>query len=316
MKLQTIIKLREEPHNQIDYDSKLFLLGSCFSENIGNKFEYHKFQASINPFGILFHPLAIEHLIKRAINSDYYSDSDLYFENEQWFSLEVHSKLNNASKTQLLNTLNSQIDATLNALKSSTHIVITLGTSWVYRHISSDKVIANCHKLPQKQFLKELLPVEEITGCLEVIIALVKRINPKVNFIFTVSPVRHTKDGIIENMRSKSHLISAVHHIIEPRQQVYYFPAYEIMLDELRDYRFYGKDMIHPSEVAIDYIWDKFKTVWLVREAIDISEKVSAIQAKKLHRPFNPSSEVHQKFLAKLQLEIEDFCKKYSNISF
>lgn len=316
MKLQTIIQLREEPHNQIDYDSKVLLLGSCFSENIGDKFEYFKFQSTVNPFGILFHPLAIENLITRSINKNYYTEDELIYANEQWCCLDAHSKLNKTSPTELLDVLNLQIDSTLKALESSTHIIITLGTSWVYRRISTDKIVANCHKLPQKQFLKELLSIDQITASLEEIIALVKRINPKVNFIFTVSPIRHTKDGIIENMRSKAHLISALHHFIEPRQQISYFPSYEIMLDELRDYRFYGKDMIHPSEVAIDYIWDKFKTIWLVKEAIDISEKVAAIQAKKSHLPFNPSSEAHQKFLAKLQLEIKDFCKKHSNISF
>ena len=155
MNLQTKIPIEPQQHNQIDYDSKVLLLGSCFSENIGDKFEYFKFQSSVNPFGILFHPLAIENLITRAINKDNYLESDLYFYNEQWFCLDAHSKLNSTSKEDLLTNLNTALDQTNKQISESTHIIITLGTAWVYRHIASDTIVANCHKLPQKQFLKE-----------------------------------------------------------------------------------------------------------------------------------------------------------------
>ena len=316
MNLQTQIPLKPQQHNQIDYNSKVLLLGSCFSENISEKFNYFKFQSTVNPFGILFHPLAIEHLITRAINKDYYSEDDLYFYNEQWFCLDAHSKLNKTSKDELLSVLNSQIDETLDNLVNASHVIITLGTSWVYRHIESDKVVANCHKLPQKQFLKELGSVDTITESLQAIIALVKSVNPEVSFLFTVSPVRHIKDGFIENTQSKAHLIAAIHNVVEPRNSLYYFPSYEIMMDELRDYRFYNADMLHPNEVAIDYIWEKFKTVWLSADALQNLDKIAAIQAKKAHRPFNSNSEAHQKFLSKLQLEMEDVCAKFPHISF
>ncbi|REE24258.1 GSCFA family protein [Winogradskyella pacifica] len=316
MNLQTQIPLKSQQHNQIDYNSKVFLLGSCFSENISEKFNYFKFQSTVNPFGILFHPLAIEHLITRAINKDYYSEDDLYFYNEQWFCLDAHSKLNKTSKDELLSVLNSQIDETLDNLVNASHVIITLGTSWVYRHIESDKVVANCHKLPQKQFLKELGSVDTITESLQAIIALVKSVNPEVSFLFTVSPVRHIKDGFVENTQSKAHLITAIHNVVEPRNSLYYFPSYEIMMDELRDYRFYNADMLHPNEVAIDYIWGKFKTVWLLADALQTLDKIAAIQAKKAHRPFNSNSEAHQKFLSKLQLEMEDVCAKFPHISF
>ncbi|WP_179020559.1 GSCFA domain-containing protein [Winogradskyella forsetii] len=321
MKLITEITLKKQPHNQIDYSSKVLLIGSCFSENIGSKFEHHKFQTKLNPFGILFHPLAIENLITRSINKDYCSEGDLHFHNEQWSCLDAHSKLNNASKDDLLETLNAQIDATYNQLISASHVIITLGTSWVYRYIASDKIVANCHKLPQKQFLKELLSVEEIAESLEAIITLVGDINPNVNFIFTVSPVRHIKDGYVENTLSKSHLIGAVHELLNQKssivnRQSYYFPSFEIMMDELRDYRFYNADMLHPNQVAIDYIWEKFKTVWLTDDALKTSEMVTSIQAKKAHRPFNPTSQAHQDFLIKLQSEIDDLHKKHPHISF
>ncbi len=316
MKLQTNIKLQKQPHHQIDYTSKLMLLGSCFSENIGGKFAYHKFQSEVNPFGILFHPVAIENLITRSINDDFYSEEELVHQNEIYSCFDAHSKLNALSKVQLLESLNAQLSETLHQVKSASHIIITLGTAWVYRHIATDKIVANCHKIPQKQFLKELLSVEDVVTSLESIIALVRSVNPKVNFIFTVSPVRHLKDGFVENNRSKAHLLSAIHQVVEPRKQLFYFPSYEIMMDELRDYRFYNQDMIHPNDLAIDYIWETFKTVWLTEDAVEIAKKIASIQTKKTHRPFNQNSEAHQKFLANLQLEITQIQKEFPHVKF
>lgn len=321
MNLQTNIKLKKQPHHQIGYNSRLMLLGSCFSENIGNKFEYHKFQSIVNPFGILFHPVAIENLITRSINKEFYTEDELIHHNETWSCLDAHSRLNTVSKEDLLKRLNAQIELTYQQINTATHIVITLGTSWVYRHIATDRIVANCHKLPQKQFLKELLSVDQITESLDAITTLIRTVNPKVNFIYTVSPVRHTKNGFIENTLSKSHLIAAIHELINQKsslvnRQSYYFPSYEIMMDELRDYRFYKEDMIHPRDLAVDYIWEKFKNVWLTEEAIGISQKVAAIQVKKAHRPFNPNSEAHQKFLANLQLEVNELQQKYPHFKF
>jgi len=316
MNLQTNIKLEKQPHHQIDYSSKLMLLGSCFSENIGSKFEYHKFQSEINPFGILFHPVALENLITRSINQDFYTEDELIYHNEIWSCFEAHSKLNSVLKDDLLSKLNEQIKLMHQQINASTHIIITLGTAWVYRYITTDRIVANCHKIPQKQFQKELLSINDIVASLENIIALIRSVNPKVNFIFTVSPVRHLKDGFVENNRSKAYLLSAIHQIVEPRKQLFYFPSYEIMMDELRDYRFYNQDMIHPNNVAVEYIWEKFKTVWLSEDAIGISQKVANIQTKKAHRPFNPNSDAHQKFLANLQLEIEDIQKEFPHIKF
>lgn len=316
MKLLTQIPLKPQQHNQIDYNSKLLLLGSCFSENIGEKFSYFKFQSAVNPFGILFQPLAIENLITNAINEKVYTEKDIFFQNEQWHCFEAHSQLSSALKDELLQNLNDQITATNQQINEATHIIITLGTSWVYRDIETDTIVANCHKVPQKRFLKELLSVDAITESLQAIIALVKSVNPEVSFLFTVSPVRHIKDGFVENTQSKAHLIAAIHNVVKSRNSLYYFPSYEIMMDELRDYRFYNVDMLHPNEVAIDYIWEKFKTVWFSVEALETLDEIAAIQAKKAHRSFNPTSEAHQKFLSKLQLEVEGVCVKFPHIAF
>lgn len=304
MKLQTHIPLSKEPHYPIDYNSQLLLLGSCFSENIGEKLDYFKFQSLQNSFGILFHPKAIENLILNAINQREYLEEDIFNHNERWHSFEAHSQLSSYSKKEILGQLNEAISSTFQQLQKSTHLIITLGTAWVYRHIESDSIVANCHKVPQKKFLKELLSIDEISESLESMIALIRDINPKVNFIFTVSPVRHLKDGFIENQQSKAHLISAIHEVVEPKKQLFYFPSYEIMMDELRDYRFYAEDMIHPNQTAINYIWEKFSENWISDSAKEVMNKVDSIQKRRSHKPFNPNSEKHKEFLIKLENDI------------
>ncbi|MFK7782036.1 GSCFA domain-containing protein [Psychroserpens sp.] len=301
MELQTKLPLKPQQLNQIDYYSKIALFGSCFSEHIADKFEYYKFQKFNNPFGILFHPLAIENLIINAINEKQYTEEDIFFKNEQWHCFEAHSKLSKALKADLLETLNTQVKATNDVLTEATHIVVTLGTAWAYRQIKTDMFVANCHKVPQKQFLKELLSIDTIVESLEAIVSMVRSINPKVNILFTVSPVRHIKDGFVENTQSKSHLISAIHQVVDHRTQLYYFPSYEIMLDELRDYRFYKEDMLHPNALAVNYIWDCFHSVWISEAAHSTMEDVEQVQKGLKHNAFNSKSDAHQLFIQKLR---------------
>lgn len=316
MKLQTNIPFTKQPHRQIDYNAEILLLGSCFSENIGSKFNYFKFKSVVNPLGILFHPIAIENLITRSINKDYYNEDELIYNNEVYASFDAHSKLSNSSSIRLLERLNTAITTTASTLESATHVIITLGTAWVYRHIETDTIVANCHKIPQKQFVKELLSVKTITESLEAIIALIRSVNPCCTFTFTVSPIRHLKDGFIENTRGKSHLLAALHEIIEPRKHIYYFPAYELMMDELRDYRFYEEDMIHPNSIAIDYIWNAFNTQWCSNSAQELMKEVDIIQKGLMHRPFNEASLEHQKFLQDLKKKQETLQNKVSRIQF
>lgn len=305
MLLQTKIPLEPQPHNQIDFESKLLLVGSCFTENIGAKLNYFKFRHLLNPFGILFHPKAIEKLFTNVINEKEYTEDDLFFFNEQWHCFEVHSKLSNSNKEEILRSLNSAIKSTHQQLSESTHVIITLGTAWVYRHNESDTQVANCHKVPQKEFSKELLSVKEITESLEASISLIRSMNSKASIIFTLSPVRHLKDGFIENNRSKAHLLSGIHKWVEPRKNIHYFSSYELMMDELRDYRFYSEDMIHPNQTAIDYIWKKFQQVWISEKGATTMQEVDSIQKGLAHKPFNPSSEEHKKFLSIQKQKIE-----------
>lgn len=316
MKLQTTITLQAQQHNQIDYDSSIFLLGSCFVENIGHKLDYFKFQNLQNPFGILFQPIAIEKLITNAVNEKEYTEGDIFFHNEQWHSFDAHSKLSQASNQDFIADLNKQINLTAKQLNNSSHIIITLGTAWVYRHINTDALVANCHKVPQKKFLKELLTVNEITESLQSIVELIRSVNKKASILFTVSPVRHLKDGFVENTQSKAHLIAGIHQVVEPRHHLHYFPSYEIMMDELRDYRFYAEDMIHPNQTAINYIWEKFKSVWISKGVSEIMEAVEFIQKGLHHKPFNPNSEAHLYFFEKLEEQKAQLSLKFPHIKF
>ena len=316
MKLTTNIAINKVTHNTISYNSKLLLIGSCFSENIGNKLAYFKFQSKQNPFGILFHPKAIENFITKAINEERYTEKDIFFHNERYHSFDAHSSLSSSSKDELLNNLNTNIELTHELLKTSSHIIITLGTAWVYREIASDILVANCHKIPQKKFLKELLSIDEILESLEAIQSLVKSINSNISILYTVSPVRHIKDGFVENQRSKAHLLSAIHQVIEPRKNIFYFPSYEIMMDELRDYRFYAEDMIHPNQTAINYIWEKFTDTWFSESNFETMKTVDTIQKGLTHRPFNPDSEAHQLFLEKLHTKKETLLQAFPFMNF
>lgn len=318
MKLQTPVPL-QKAQNQIDYSSQLLVLGSCFAENIGNKLNYHKFQTTVNPFGILFHPLALETLISKAAQRISYKENDIFFYNNQWHCFDAHSDLSHTSKETLLQNLNTILRETHECIGKSTHICITLGTAWVYRSKTSGNVVANCHKVPQREFSKELLSIEVIVESLTSIIDAIKTINPTVQFILTISPVRHIKDGFIENQQSKAHLIAAVHQVIQHssfKETISYFESYEIMMDELRDYRFYGEDMVHPSVLAVNYIWEKFKTVWIAKHSYPILEQVEAIQSDLKHRPFNSQSEQHQAFLKAVALKISYLKEQYPFMSF
>ena len=319
MNLQTQVPLQQAEH-QLDYQSQLLLLGSCFVENIGKKLDYYKFRSLQNPFGILFHPKAIESLLSKSIQAFSYTEEDIFYHNERWHCFDAHSDLSDVSKEELLRKLNDGLKDTLQQISQSTHIVITLGTAWVYRNNTSNAIVANCHKVPQKEFSKDLLSGDTIVKSLENSIGLIKSTNPKAQIIFTVSPVRHLKDGFVENQQSKAHLITAIQHVLEKNVTLSavegYFPSYEIMMDELRDYRFYKSDMIHPNELAVDYIWEKFKDVWISREAFATMEKVEEIQRGLKHKPFNPDSEEHQKFLNLIKTKSQALQSEFSFMKF
>ena len=316
MQFRTQIPISKSNH-PLDYNSKIVSLGSCFAENMGDKFQYFKFQNTINPFGIIFNPVSIEKIIQKAINTVLFTEKDIFFHNERWHCFDVHSDLSNPNKEDLLASLNALIKSTNYQLAQSTHVIITYGTSWVYRNIESDSIVANCHKVPQKQFKKELLSVEGTEKSVANTIKLIHAVNPNCSIIFTVSPVRHIKDGFVENQWSKSNIISALHKTFDCQlSTINYFPSYEIMMDELRDYRFYTEDMLHPNQVAIDYIWKRFMETTISETAFPTMEEVERIQKSLSHKPFDPNSESHLKFESKVREKITKLESQYSFMKF
>ena len=308
MKLTTPIKLsRQNP--PINYSSKVLLLGSCFAQNMGAKLEYYKFQQCTNPFGILFHPVAIEKLITRAVNHTWFTSKDVFLQNEQWHCFLAHSKLSNTSEEDLISALNSALEKLRFSLLEASHVVFTFGTAWVYRHLEKDTIVANCHKVPQKEFVKQLLSPDDVSDVLLGIETKLRTINPTCSIINTVSPVRHIKDGLIANSRSKAHLIAGVQEIVSPEKLNYYFPSYEIMMDELRDYRYYKEDLIHPNQTAIAIIWNAFTGSWICPETAALQKKIATIQSGMLHTPFNENSKAHIHFKKELEVQISQVQK-------
>lgn len=302
--------------NPIDYNSSILLIGSCFATAMGEKFDYFKFQNLLNPFGILFHPLAIEKLVYRSLNNRFYIQDELVFNNEQWHCLDAHSQLSSSKPEELLNTLNGNLSVTKAFLLNSSHVIITLGTALVYQYMKSGEVVANCHKIPSIEFTKSLLRVETVTKSLKNLIEQIRLVNQDAHVVFTVSPVRHLKDGFTRNTLSKSVLIQAVHQINESFHHVDYFPSFEMMMDELRDYRFYKPDMIHPNEVAISYIWEKFSESCIYTSAKAMMNRIDKVQKSMQHQPFNPKSEAYLSFLKQLEKEQNSIKQIFSHINF
>lgn len=300
MKLKTEIKLAKQPF-EISHRDKIISFGSCFSENIGEKLSRHKFDTLVNPFGILFNPISVVRAIKECLEHIQYSESDLNNNNEVYFSFNHHSKFSGLNKAEVVHKINSAIANANSYLNSSNTLILTFGTAWVYRIKETDEVVANCYKLPNEVFNKELLSIQEIVAEVSDAIDILKSNNPELKIITAISPVRHWKDGVVENQQSKATLHLALKEINENFLNSVYFPSYEILLDELRDYRFYADDMLHPSPVAIDYIWEKFGDFFFSSGTKKLNKRIEQINKEKNHKPFNPESIDFRNF--KKQLE-------------
>ncbi len=317
MKFTTLVPIPNSNH-PIDYTAKIVSLGSCFALNMGEKLNYFKFQNTTNPFGIIFNPVSIEKLVVRAMNQKKFTEEDVFFHNERFHCYEVHSDLSSDNKQEFLEGLNVKLELTHQKVKAATQVLITYGTSWVYQEKKSGSLVANCHKMPQSHFDKHILSVASIEAAIQNTVDAIRKLNPNCSFVFTISPVRHIKDGFVENQRSKAHLISALHNLLSDHllDKANYFPAYEIMMDELRDYRFYGDDLLHPSTMAIDYIWQRFKATAISETVLSTLDEVDAIQKSLLHKPFNSTSESYQKFQAKLQEKIKKLQQNHPFMQF
>lgn len=312
---RTIITPQKQAH-KIDYQSKILLLGSCFTEHISQKLAYFKFDILTNPFGIIFNSSAIKTAINHCVLDRAYTKSDLNWHHNLWSSFNHHSQFSKPELEATLAEINSKINEAHQFIKEASHIVITLGTAWVFTDNDSGKIVANCHKVPQQRFTKSLQNIADITNDLDEINNAIKSINQRAKLLFTVSPVRHLRNGFAENMLSKAHLISAVHQHVNIQKDSYYIPAYEIMMDDLRDYRFYEADMIHPNSTAIDYIWDFFKFGWLSDKELIIMKKIDSIQRDLQHRPFNKNTEAYKVFSLCLDEKIAQIKTQNPNLKF
>lgn len=315
MKFTTPVSIvPQEP--KIDHHSKIFLAGSCFVENIGDKFDYFKLTNKRNPLGILFHPFGLRELVTRAVSGFKFKAEDTFFHNERWHCFDAHSSLSNPSQEKLISRLNEELEQTRTFLQVASHVIFTLGTSWIYRRAENNEPVANCHKLPQVNFNKELSQIAELEDALTQMVGQIKKLNPSVQIIFTISPVRHIKDGLVENQLSKSLLFVAVHNTVILHNLTTYFPSYEIIMDELRDYRFYAEDMLHPGKVGIDFIWEKFVQTWFTSDAELLLKEIDNIQKGLAHRPFQKDSSSHQKFLTDLERKITNVKARYPHLKF
>lgn len=300
----------------IKHDQQIFLVGSCFSQNIGERLQNYKFKSISNPFGTIFHPLAIAKILDYTIHNNHIKISDLIFNQGIFVHTDFHSSMGDTDRNAALVKINDTIGNLHLLLKDVKYLFITLGTSIGYRLKSNESIVANCHKLPSDLFIKEdtelTVLAEKFGEALEKMIV----INNEIKIILTVSPVRHIKDGIIENQRSKAKLLLLSEIMTNTYKNVHYFPAYEWMMDDLRDYRYYDKDLIHPSEQAIDFIWEKFSNHFFDENTNNIINKIDKIKNALNHRPFNPNSNEHQLFLNNLHNEIDILEKTYAWLKF
>ena len=315
MQFRTEINIPREKH-VIDHDSTVVLFGSCFSEHMEKKLDYYQFGHYANPFGILFHPLAIERAIAHCVQNRQYTMRDLYFFEGQWLSLNHHGRFNGPDPDLVLHHIREEVKKGHEMLQKASHMIITLGTSWIYRWKEDGQPVANCHKIPQRHFSKELLEAQQITDSLSRTVETIRSCNKEASILFAVSPVRHLKDGFVENTRSKSLLHQAVHQVLQKRQGLHYFPSFEILIDDLRDYRFYAGDLLHPSEMAVDYVWEKFSEAWVSERSRDLLEEIGYIRKALAHKPFHADSAQHKKFEEKLKERIESLGRKLPGIEF
>jgi hypothetical protein len=294
----------------IGYGDKLLLTGSCFTEHIGNSLQDWKFDVLQNPNGILFDPASVASSLISYIDPKIYVEDDLVYFNELWQSWQHHSRFSNIDKEECLRAINASQQQAHVFLKSAQWLVITLGSAFSYR-LKDGQPVANCHRAPAQTFTKHLMTIEEINTALDGCLHQLRYINPELRVIFTVSPVRHIRDGVVENNRSKARLLETVHHLVGKFDRLYYFPAYELVVDVLRDYRFYDIDMVHPNYPATQFVLEKFAASCISEESQRLMEEVKKIVIARRHKAFQPATNAHRQFLASFREKTAELARLY-----
>lgn len=304
---------------RIDHKNRIMLLGSCFAQNIGQRLAERKFDICSNPFGIIYNPLSIATVLRRVISGEEFNEnSPEIFESEgRWHSILHHSDFSRKTREEFLHHINSSLQQAHEFIKEVDTIVITLGTAYVYERRSDGLIVSNCHKLPAATFNRRLVDIEEIAENLGNIVKSIASIRPEAKILFTVSPIRHLRDGAHDNQLSKATLLLATEKVRKAYpDKCDYFPAYEIMMDELRDYRFYAEDMTHPSPLAVEYIWEKFSAQHITEESIVLSNAIEEISRGLAHRPFDAESDGYRKFIANLLRKITQIKELHTHLDF
>jgi GSCFA family protein len=291
-------------------------IGSCFSENIGHKLDQGKFPVLINPFGIQYNPHSIGNTLEYLLNEHLFSEKDLFKLNGLWHSFDHHGHFSKPDLSVAIQRINETLQTGSTFLKKTKRLVLTFGTSNVFIYKKTQQIVANCHKVPNQEFERNTLTIDSIIEKLYPIFIQLKSKNSDLEILLTVSPIRHIRDGLIENQQSKARLLLACEQLCQTLDFIHYFPSYEIMMDDLRDYRFYATDMIHPNELSIDYIWQYFSQCLFNEETKDLNSKISKISSAANHRPFHPESSVHQDFVTKQIQIIQQIQTKYDFLNF
>ncbi len=317
MKFHYEFDIRKSPY-PVKHGQHLLLMGSCFTENIGEKLRKHKFNTLENPNGILFNPVSVVEAINMYINNTQTSDNDIFQHNETWHSWKHHSRFSGITAHECISKINQSTATAHSYLKQADHLLITLGSAWVYTltgHAAGGRegsIAANNHKAPADWFAKRLLGAEETEKMLTEMLEELFSCNPDIKVSFTISPVRHLREGLIENNRSKAVLIQAVHALVEHYPQLYYFPAYELVIDDLRDYRFFAEDLVHPNYQATQYVWEKFTEACMSEDTRILMKEIADINLAFQHKPFNPQTKQHQLFLQSYLGKTRSLKEKYS----
>lgn len=311
IKLQTFVERpSQRPH--IDYSHRLMLLGSCFATHIGMRLSEAKFRCDVNPYGVLYNPLSISTALREMLAGKVYTSSDLYFHQGCWHSPMHHGDFSAVSPQEVLSRINCRLERAAEEVDGLDFLLLTWGTAWVYEDRRTGCVVGNCHKLPESNFRRRKLSVGEIVSDMVSLLSGLLARNDRLQVVLTVSPIRHVRDGLHENQLSKATLLLAAEQVEAAFcGRVFYFPAYELLMDELRDYRFYADDLVHPSELAVRYVWERFTEWCLSSEALQAMEEYEVVHKALKHKPLHPESEEYKRFLEQIMLKIERLNGKY-----
>jgi lysophospholipase L1-like esterase len=301
------------PKSSVDlsYETPLMMLGSCFTENIGAKLNALHLPVLTNPFGIVYNPVSMSKNINYLMTTDMFSEKDVFQQGDIWHSWQHHSRFSSPEKVEILRGINDELSRARNHFSKTKILILTLGTANVFIEKKSNQVVNNCHKVSPQYFDKKRLSVSDVVSNFETVFENILSQNADCQIVMTVSPIRHLRDGLIENNRSKAVLLLACAELSDLFPNVHYFPAYELVIDDLRDYRFYTPDMMHPTDQAIDYIWQYFTDTFFSEKTKTITDDVQKINLMKQHRPLHPNTEGYQQFVNNLQQKVENLKKKY-----